>query len=687
MTDLDFFSCLCTTLIENCETSTQTKPLNTKIKKEFSMKKELIILILLIPMVCADYDNAEEFTLDVNIDTNIRFEPSSDLMYVSYSTGLFPKDTSTQKVLSQEITPNAKVNSTEMVYEWNHPKANVFDATSRSIVRTRLDPVRIRQAEFPVKIPVELQRYTQSTPNIDANDPEIVNLASGLAEGHDDLTEVVFELFTWVRENVEYNMSTLTSSVSRPASWVLENRYGVCDEITTLFMAMSRSVGIPARYVSGVAYSDFLDIDDWQPHGWAELYFPEYGWVPFDITYDEFAYIDPTHVIFRIDLDTNQTKSMTEWKGNAQLMSSGSEVSVDPLDQKSSEHQDIKISISAVKDKIGFGSYNLIEAKITNLNDYYVARNIRLGKTERIRRIEKEKFILIGPGSSKKIYWLIQVDPDLSENYRYQFPLTVYSGNTEESASFSASQNNPYYTKQEMEALRNDLIDEMSLVYSGNIKINCTMDKAYVNEKQNLTCSIENRGNVFLRDLSVCLEEQCSELDIPISKYRTVEFAFKHQEPGYKEKTLKVQNTYITRIHTVNYTVLDRPSIILKINHFTNNISGKEKGMINLTLVKNSTYDPRNVSLTAEGDLQSSFSYAVFDRDTNVLLHFNGKDLHKEVNTVDFVLTYYDEDKIYRKEESITISRTNIGLAEKAEYKFMQVILWIELLVDKVLNR
>jgi hypothetical protein len=53
---------------------------------------------------------------------------------------------------------------------------------------------------------------------------------------------------------------------------------------------MARSLGIPARLVSGYGSGDYNAITGYyevrmsHAHSWAEIYFSEYGWVPFDPT-------------------------------------------------------------------------------------------------------------------------------------------------------------------------------------------------------------------------------------------------------------------------------------------------------------------------------------------------------------------------------------------------------------------
>ena len=77
------------------------------------------------------------------------------------------------------------------------------------------------------------------------------------------------------------------------ASMVLEKRVGDCTEHTQLFIALARSVGIPAREVSGLAYmGDGYRCFVW--HAWAEVALDGH-WVQVDPTFGE-PVADPTHI-------------------------------------------------------------------------------------------------------------------------------------------------------------------------------------------------------------------------------------------------------------------------------------------------------------------------------------------------------------------------------------------------------
>jgi transglutaminase-like putative cysteine protease len=73
---------------------------------------------------------------------------------------------------------------------------------------------------------------------------------------------------------------------------ILTNKKGVCQDFAHLAVAMYRSVGIPARYVSGYLYSanqnDAVAPDDpeldVQTHAWIEAWLPGHGWWELDPT-------------------------------------------------------------------------------------------------------------------------------------------------------------------------------------------------------------------------------------------------------------------------------------------------------------------------------------------------------------------------------------------------------------------
>lgn len=75
--------------------------------------------------------------------------------------------------------------------------------------------------------------------------------------------------------------------------FLFDHQAGRCEQFASAMVVMVRSVGIPARLVSG--YRDSGEANNRgeaiyrenQAHTWVEVFFPEYGWIPFEPTTNE----------------------------------------------------------------------------------------------------------------------------------------------------------------------------------------------------------------------------------------------------------------------------------------------------------------------------------------------------------------------------------------------------------------
>ncbi|MFA5412122.1 MAG: transglutaminase-like domain-containing protein [Candidatus Micrarchaeia archaeon] len=102
-------------------------------------------------------------------------------------------------------------------------------------------------------------------------------------------------LTDWVSKNVRYDMAFWGRDA--PAQDVWSGRGAVCVGYTHLLLALARSIGLEARYVSGYVFSD-----DWQEHAWAEFNIGG-QWVAADPTFREFAFLDARHIASRYSDD------------------------------------------------------------------------------------------------------------------------------------------------------------------------------------------------------------------------------------------------------------------------------------------------------------------------------------------------------------------------------------------------
>lgn len=98
----------------------------------------------------------------------------------------------------------------------------------------------------------------------------------------DPLT-VVHRLSSGITAALEYQPGA--TQVDSPIDDCLKARKGVCQDFAHVFIAVSRGLGIPTRYVSGYLFhrtKAATGLGDDASHAWAEAYIPEVGWLGFD---------------------------------------------------------------------------------------------------------------------------------------------------------------------------------------------------------------------------------------------------------------------------------------------------------------------------------------------------------------------------------------------------------------------
>ena len=107
------------------------------------------------------------------------------------------------------------------------------------------------------------RNYLGTSPFIETTHPRIRAVAEAIEFGNDDWKNVE-AIFDWVRENIRYEFDEkIKTSVS-----ALDSRQGDCEELSSLFIAICRARGIPARavWIPGHTYPEFY-LEDQQGKG------------------------------------------------------------------------------------------------------------------------------------------------------------------------------------------------------------------------------------------------------------------------------------------------------------------------------------------------------------------------------------------------------------------------------------
>jgi transglutaminase-like putative cysteine protease len=97
--------------------------------------------------------------------------------------------------------------------------------------------------------------------------------------GNDTLTQL-HALLTALNETMTFDADP--TGVATTAAEAFSLGRGVCQDLTHVFIAAARQIGIPARYVGGHFFrGDDVVLQD-AGHAWAEAYVEKLGWVGFD---------------------------------------------------------------------------------------------------------------------------------------------------------------------------------------------------------------------------------------------------------------------------------------------------------------------------------------------------------------------------------------------------------------------
>jgi transglutaminase-like putative cysteine protease len=118
-------------------------------------------------------------------------------------------------------------------------------------------------------------------------DEEIIAFAESCLLPNTPLFEGVLNLIKKIY--TEFQFKSGATNVNTPLKTVLKDRRGVCQDFSHLAIASLRSVGIPAKYVSGYIETlppigkVKLEGSD-ASHAWISVYIPGMGWCEFDPT-------------------------------------------------------------------------------------------------------------------------------------------------------------------------------------------------------------------------------------------------------------------------------------------------------------------------------------------------------------------------------------------------------------------
>lgn len=624
----------------------------------------VIILVLLSNIVVAepnDYNDYNNLVMDFNIETNFNMAGSPDLKVSEITSYLsfFPQNYNLQKVNSLDIYSTPKATTTQdtekIEFKWTNPQESKFKFSINSKVTTTNALIPIdKKIQFPIN---EVSNsYTKGTEFIDIT-PEIRKQAEELATGEDDLYVVTFKLGSWVQKNIKYDLSTLTADVVQKSSWVLKNKEGVCDELTNLFISMTRSLGLQSRFVSGMVYSNIGN--KWSPHAWAEVYFPDKGWIPFDVTYGQLGWIDPTHIKLKTNIDSGDPAIKYSWKSNGKTLE-GKEIEIITklIETGNKINSPLDFKVDSLVNNVKPGSYVPIEVEIKNLQDYYIPNQFVVIKGTNLTE-SNTKNILLKPGEIKKLFWITQVPEKIEDGYIYISTIEV------EDQFHKKSSTNITYTKEGDQVTLREAQDMIEEAYQENkqktiskkLSIKCDTSKTTLyKEETKVKCNLKNKGNTRLDNLNICYINECQKTSLSIAEEQEITISINNLNIGIQSINIEASNENTKASDIITIEVLENPGLKIVNINYPEKINYKDD--FNMTLLISSKAPIKDINIKVNE--KEIVDISELNSAEEILISAKGKDLLNK-KTIDVKIEFKDlKDTPYTLENSYNIELINI---------------------------
>ncbi len=175
----------------------------------------------------------------------------------------------------------APVNGTPLLYaEWPQGSKSRKLTLAFEVVRDEL-----RRDDFPEREPAwnpdDYTEYLAPT-SIGPTDGAVKEMADKITAGKSTVLERAKAIYDWTVENM-YRDPETRGCGKGDVCYLLIKPGGKCTDISSVFVALCRAAGVPAREVFGLRLGKKAeqDITTWQ-HCWSEFFIPGYGWVSAD---------------------------------------------------------------------------------------------------------------------------------------------------------------------------------------------------------------------------------------------------------------------------------------------------------------------------------------------------------------------------------------------------------------------
>lgn len=650
------------------------------------VSRQIAVMVALIVMaqLASAYDDFSSYNVvEVSVQESSsavavpEFSGSIKVDYIEANLSLFPKEADGQVIAKREVrvTPSSPytIQGEQLLINWKDPTQETvrFEIDSKISILNYLYRV-------PSKIPFPygsyyeggpfgkgVTDYTKETKTIVLSD-KIREKSAEIVEGETDYYNAVFRVAQWVHESINYSLDTMTAEAVQDSEWVLENRYGVCDEISVLFMALLRASNIPARFVAGQAYSN--KDESFGNHGWAEVYFPGVGWIPFDVTFMQFGWVDPSHIKLDTEMDPSEPSISYSWKA------SETKVKVNPLMIQASidavsgaPGMLASMEIVPLRDSVSNGSFVPVKVIVKNLQEFYLPLAVTITKAPGL--VEKNSMpALLAPYEERVMFWTAKLPAEAQKGYRYTTVIEAKSQfSAPVTANISFAEDNEFYSSEWASDVLKRLSPHDVKSFLPEIEFSCSADKPYYYryETAKVLCTIRNKGNMNFKPIKLCFEEKCKDADILIGETKDVSWELPIDGINSSDFVATAESMHMMKYAYPDMRIIEEPKIVISELQPKVIPYGTDAELSFIAIsdeeANNITFDVRNLGFSSLSRLQ---------KQREIVMPFNSKKFRDGI--VQMEMTYFDEaGKEYKDTYKEMISVTDIPW-------HIRLVMWIE---------
>ena len=384
-------------------------------EKGDSQFNDLTIYSYYIPQTLEPHQFLHNYSSTFSNTENIRFTQGEELLKMEYLYSIPPKTTH-----KNAISTSFLVTSTP-----NYPKIT-------------------QKQQFPYLAQelTSLEHFLEFTDKIDTNS-QLREKAFEIVGDEDDVYIIATKVAQWVQSEIEYDLSTINENPNQRATEILNFKKGVCKELSIIYAALMRELQIPTRMVMGYAFTNSDEIieliqSNWGGHMWTEVYIGD-KWVPFDLTYEQFGFVDSSHIAFQYTKDvSNQGIELEMNSYNYDIVKNSLTTSFDisVLSQNTYfSSTSVDVTLSSEYEEYFPESYVTVIAQLQNNEDYYQVVPLTLVFPIQVEELSlTSQKVVLKPNEKKEIKFQVKM-PDLKG---YIFPFSLYI-DSEEIANLSLS--------------------------------------------------------------------------------------------------------------------------------------------------------------------------------------------------------------------------------------------------------